>query len=157
MTDDLVASMKDDYYDEGFENYEADTRDPGPWMLIGICMYSVFCVFFLSILVQSGRRRERKREERHVMNVKLEDGFDLELVEEKVDNSNEEIGSDEVLQNDILSHKREVARKQKRKKGKKYAPLGKVHVEVPCEIDTSPRSEGGKDSCGEFFVHTVSY
>jgi len=50
----------DDYYYDGFVNYVPKTHDPGPWMLIGVCIYSICCVLILPVLVILGKRREKR-------------------------------------------------------------------------------------------------
>ena len=50
----------DDNYDDGFDDYVPKTHDPGPWMLIGVCIYSIFCVLILPVLVILGKRREQR-------------------------------------------------------------------------------------------------
>ena len=71
----MVSAEDDDYYYEGFDNYVPKTVDPGPWMLIGVSVYSLLCIIILPFLVVIGNRRERRRMEKK----KLE-GNDLELV-----------------------------------------------------------------------------
>ncbi len=61
----LIGDEVDDYYygdDDGFDNYEAKTTDPGPWFLIGVCIYSFVCIMMLPILIVFGKRRERRRQ-----------------------------------------------------------------------------------------------
>lgn len=70
-----MSAEDDDYYYEGFDNYVPKTVDPGPWMLIGVSVYSLLCIIILPFLVVIGNRRERRRMEKK----KLE-GNDLELV-----------------------------------------------------------------------------
>eukprot|EP00521_Asterionellopsis_glacialis_P013049 CAMPEP_0195293792 /NCGR_PEP_ID=MMETSP0707-20130614/13354_1 /TAXON_ID=33640 /ORGANISM="Asterionellopsis glacialis, Strain CCMP134" /LENGTH=987 /DNA_ID=CAMNT_0040354587 /DNA_START=164 /DNA_END=3127 /DNA_ORIENTATION=+ len=52
----------DDAYtdDDGFVDYIATTTDPGPWMLISVCIYSISCLLILPILVVLGKRRQRR-------------------------------------------------------------------------------------------------
>jgi hypothetical protein len=58
----MLSNTNDDYYtDDGFSSYEITSIDPGPWMLIGICIYSLVCVLVLPILVFYGRRRNERR------------------------------------------------------------------------------------------------
>lgn len=50
--------IDDHYYDtsDGFKNYEPNTSDPGPWMTIGVCLYSIMCVLvFLPLSVVVGK------------------------------------------------------------------------------------------------------
>lgn len=63
-----MVSTGDDYYgdDDGFDNYIPNSVDPGPWMLIGVCLYSVFCIVILPIIVFLGRRRKEGRLEHHM-------------------------------------------------------------------------------------------
>lgn len=49
-----MESTDDDYYDS-FENYVETTNDPGPWILIGVTLYSTICLLILPVLV---RRRK---------------------------------------------------------------------------------------------------
>jgi len=71
----MVSAEDDDYYYEGFDNYVPKTIDPGPWMLIGVSVYSLFCIIILPFLVVIGNSRDRRRMEKK----KLE-GNDLEQV-----------------------------------------------------------------------------
>ena len=58
----MLSNTDEDYYtDDGFSSYEITSIDPGPWMLIGICIYSFVCVLVLPILVFYGRRRNERR------------------------------------------------------------------------------------------------
>jgi hypothetical protein len=59
-----MDSITDKYYQyAGFENYEASTTDPGPWMVIGVCLYSISCVLvFLPISVFIGKKCRKLRE-----------------------------------------------------------------------------------------------
>jgi hypothetical protein len=59
----IMASIDDDgYYQDGFENYVATTTDPGSWMMIGVCLYSISCVLvFLPISVLVGKRCKKQR------------------------------------------------------------------------------------------------
>lgn len=50
-----------DYFDDGFDNYEPKTIAPGPWMLIGVSIYSILCVVILPFLVVLGNKRDKKR------------------------------------------------------------------------------------------------
>ena len=45
-------SAEDDNYDdyEGFDDYVPKTIDPGPWMLIGVSVYSLSCIIILPFL-----------------------------------------------------------------------------------------------------------
>jgi len=56
----LMVSSDDEYYYYGFDNYVPKTQDPGPWMLIGVCIYSIFCVLILPVLVIVGDRWDAK-------------------------------------------------------------------------------------------------
>jgi hypothetical protein len=52
------SSFDDAFYYEnaGFENYEATTYEPGPWMMIGVCLYSLISVLvFLPLSVMLGK------------------------------------------------------------------------------------------------------
>ena len=83
----------DDNYDDGFDDYVPKTHDPGPWMLIGVCTYSIFCVLILPVLVILGKRREQRLLDRKKCHGQLSqvdtprsfdsgntvDGIDLEL------------------------------------------------------------------------------
>ena len=71
----MVSAEDDEYYYEGFDNYVPKTIDPGPWMLIGVSVYSLFCIIILPFLVVIGNSRDRRRMEKK----KLE-GNDLEQV-----------------------------------------------------------------------------
>ncbi len=59
----LIGGEGDDYNydDDGFDDYEAKTTDPGPWFLIGVVLYSFICIMLLPIFVVCGKRRERRR------------------------------------------------------------------------------------------------
>ena len=57
----MTASIDDDV---GFDNYEPITVDPGPWLFIGVCAYSVLCVVLLPFIVKCGNRREKRRLDR---------------------------------------------------------------------------------------------
>jgi hypothetical protein len=61
----MASSATDDYYgDDGFDNYIPKTVDPGPWMLIGVCLYSIFCVILLPILVVIGQKLDDRKLDR---------------------------------------------------------------------------------------------
>lgn len=52
----------DSYDDDGsFRNYISKGTDPGPWMLIGVCLYSTFCILLVPILVFIGNRLKDRR------------------------------------------------------------------------------------------------
>jgi len=78
MNEAMVSAEDDDdyyYYYDGFDNYVPKTIDPGPWMLIGVSVYSLICIIVLPFFVVIGNRRERRR--MLVVEKKLE-GDDLE-------------------------------------------------------------------------------
>ena len=55
----------DDYYaEEGFNNYVPSTTDPGPWMLFGVCIYSLCCIVCLPICVLFANKRRKSRQHR---------------------------------------------------------------------------------------------
>jgi len=56
-----MSSLSGYYDEEGFDNYVAKTQNAGPWMLIGVFLYSVSCVLVLPVLVSLGRRRQRRQ------------------------------------------------------------------------------------------------
>jgi len=57
----------DEYYaEEGFSNYVPSTTDPGPWMLFGVCIYSLFCIVCLPICVLFAKKRRKRRKEKAV-------------------------------------------------------------------------------------------
>ena len=43
----------DDYYDDGFANYIPTSRDPGPYMLIGVVSFAGLCILLLPIAVKA--------------------------------------------------------------------------------------------------------
>ncbi len=49
------------YYYYGFENYVATTIDTGPWMLIGVSVYSFCCLLVLPIMVKIGKKRIKRQ------------------------------------------------------------------------------------------------
>jgi hypothetical protein len=64
-----MESIQDDNLnDDGFDNYEPKTIDPGPWMLVGVSVYSIFCAIILPFLVVIGNKRERRRIDRNAWN-----------------------------------------------------------------------------------------
>ena len=55
----------DDYYyyiNKGFEDYIPTTIDPGPWMLLAVTIYSIFCMIAIPITVQLCRICLRRRD-----------------------------------------------------------------------------------------------
>lgn len=43
----------DDYYDDGFGDYVPTSRDPGPYMLIGVVGFAALCILLLPIAVKA--------------------------------------------------------------------------------------------------------
>lgn len=61
----FIMIADDDYYaEEGFSNYVPSTTDPGPWMLFGVCIYSLCCVLCLPICVLFANKRRKSRQHR---------------------------------------------------------------------------------------------
>jgi hypothetical protein len=50
------------YADDGFGDYIPTTIDPGPWMLGGVCLYSLVCFLLLPIFVFVAKNRRRRRQ-----------------------------------------------------------------------------------------------
>jgi len=50
------------YADDGFGDYIPTTIDPGPWMLGGVCLYSLICFLLLPIFVFVAKNRRRRRQ-----------------------------------------------------------------------------------------------
>jgi hypothetical protein len=76
-------TIDDDYHD-GFSDYVPTTTDPGPWMLLGVSLYSISCVLFLPICVFVGKRRRKKSQAKLFVDALIAD-IDLD----KDDNSYE--------------------------------------------------------------------
>jgi len=58
-------NVDDDYYaEEGFRNYVPSTTDPGPWMLFGVCIYSLCCIICLPICVLFSKKKRKRRQNR---------------------------------------------------------------------------------------------
>ena len=59
-----MASIYDYYEDDDgytYDDYLPKTHDPGQWMLVGVGLYSLLCLFALPFLVVCGNRREKGR------------------------------------------------------------------------------------------------
>ena len=54
----MISNNDDDGYT--YDDYIPKTNDPGPWILIGISIYSFMCLVVLPFLVICGNRREKK-------------------------------------------------------------------------------------------------
>jgi len=79
----FIMTIDDDYHD-GFSDYVPTTTDPGPWMLLGVSLYSISCVLFLPICVFVGKRRRKKSQAKLFVDALIAD-IDLD----KDDNSYE--------------------------------------------------------------------
>jgi hypothetical protein len=98
----------DDYYNgNSFENYEATTYEPGPWMMIGVCLYSVMCVAVflpLSVFVAKLCRKQKKdikfyalKHDGTTVLAKTEDDQGIVLSISRDDTQNESYDSDDDL------------------------------------------------------------
>ena len=54
--------------DDGFIGYIPTTTDPGPWVLIGVSIYSVGCILILPPLVVLGNRWDKRRKNQNQRN-----------------------------------------------------------------------------------------
>ena len=94
----------DRYYETDFDNYVPKTNDPGPWLFIGVCIYSVICLAILPLVVMCGNRREKRRVDREEWN-KSEDDNEEEISESKEETDH--IGAVETeLVQDTNDHRR---------------------------------------------------
>ncbi len=85
-TIDAAMNATNDYKeDDGFEYYETYTRDTGPWMLVGVCMYSMICVLVLLTLVSFGKRWKRKRAHVEHSIVDSQRAEDVDTINEEAD------------------------------------------------------------------------
>ena len=87
----------EDYYDddgmqESFDDYIPQTTDPGAWMLVGVCLYSLICTCILPILVICGNRREKSRLDRKEWD-RLKKDVTADDVEDGVEERKEDIAN----------------------------------------------------------------
>ena len=73
--------INDDYYYDSFSDYVPTTIDPGPWMLIGVSLYSIFCILFLPICVFVAKKRRKK----------YQDKLDALIAEVDIDKANDSL------------------------------------------------------------------
>jgi len=90
-------NVDDDYYaEEGFRNYVPSTTDPGPWMLFGVCIYSLCCILCLPICVLFSKKRRKRRQNRL-------DGRNVDLNIDKADSkSSSPVLEEEKENNDYI-------------------------------------------------------
>ncbi len=94
-----MSDYYSDYYD--YEGYEAKTNDPGPWMLIGVCLYSVLCVVLLPLLVMWGNRREKRRVDKEEWN-RVEMSGSVEDPESTMDETKEGIEHTDAIETEFV-------------------------------------------------------
>ena len=74
-----MNSTDDQYFNiNGYEAYVPTAINPGPWMVVGVCIYSFVCIIAVPPLVILGNRYEKRRSEKG----KYEDDEDSETLSE---------------------------------------------------------------------------
>ena len=96
----------EDYYDddgmqESFDNYTPKTTDPGVWMLVGVCVYSLLCICILPILVICGNRREKSRLDRKEWD-RLEKDVTADDVEDEIEEGVEQIANIDAIETEFV-------------------------------------------------------
>lgn len=80
----MLNSGSDDYAydDDGFEDYDAKTTEPGPWLLIAVLSYSVLCILLLPVLVVIERKRQLRRVDKSRWNDATAPDYDGSIISE---------------------------------------------------------------------------
>lgn len=60
-----ASNNDDDYY-----NWTTNTVDAGPWILIGVLIYSTLCIAILPVLITLGNKREKRINEQKALEMK---------------------------------------------------------------------------------------
>lgn len=85
-----------------FDDYVTKTNDPGPWIFIGVSLYSFFCLSLLPIVVMYGNRREKRLLDREEWNKTRDDEDDSSC---SLSETIEELGHIGAVETELVENK----------------------------------------------------